>query len=275
MSDCNHDCSSCGVENCSSREIQKLTPHPLSNIKKIYAIISGKGGVGKSLVTSLIASEVNKRGFNVAIMDDDVTGPSIPQAFGLKDKLANTDDAGIYPVLSKKGVKIMSANLLLEDKETPIVWRGPMIASFVQQLFTDVIYGDVDYMFIDMPPGTGDVTLTAFQSIPLDGIIIVTSPQDLVSLIVKKAINMAKMMNIPILGMVENMSYVECPDCHRKIEIYGKSRLDDLSKSTGIEILGRLPIKEGVSTLVDSGNVECVELNEIYGAVEKIKGLGI
>ena len=275
MSDCNHDCSSCGVENCSSREIQKLTPHPLSNIKKIYAIISGKGGVGKSLVTSLIASEVNKRGFNVAIMDDDVTGPSIPQAFGLKDKLANTDDAGIYPVLSKKGVKIMSATLLLEDKETPIVWRGPMIASFVQQLFTDVIYGDVDYMFIDMPPGTGDVTLTAFQSIPLDGIIIVTSPQDLVSLIVKKAINMAKMMNIPILGMVENMSYVECPDCHRKIEIYGKSRLDDLSKSTGIEILGRLPIKEGVSTLVDSGNVECVELNEIYGAVEKIKGLGI
>ena len=273
MSDCNHDCSSCGVENCSSREIQKLTPHPLSNIKKIYAIISGKGGVGKSLVTSLIASEVNKRGFNVAIMDDDVTGPSIPQAFGLKDKLANTDDAGIYPVLSKKGVKIMSANLLLEDKETPIVWRGPMIASFVQQLFTDVIYGDVDYMFIDMPPGTGDVPLTVFQSLPVDGIIIVSSPQQLVRVIVEKAVKMANMMNIPILGLVENMSYVKCPDCGKPITVFGKSNIEKIAESFNLEVLARIPMEESTSQAIDAGDVESIKNDYLDKAAEKIEAL--
>ena len=270
MSDCNHDCSSCGVENCSSREIQKLTPHPLSNIKKIYAIISGKGGVGKSLVTSLIASEVNKRGFNVAIMDDDVTGPSIPQAFGLKDKLANTDDAGIYPVLSKKGVKIMSANLLLEDKETPIVWRGPMIASFVQQLFTDVIYGDVDYMFIDMPAGTGDVPLTVFQMLPIDGIIIVSSPQELVSMVVAKSINMAKMMNIPIIGVVENMAYIKCPNCDEKIRIFGNGHFDEDVARHGLDVLAEIPLDQNIAKAVDEGSLEDYDATFMNDVVDRI-----
>ena len=271
---CSGSCSTCG-ENCEHKGIQKEKQNKKSNIKKTIAVVSGKGGVGKSFVTSLLASYLNKEGYNVGILDGDIVGPSIPKSFNLHTRAYGDEDQLIVPAVTKSGIKIISTNLMLEHEDDPIIWRGALITSLMRQFYSTVAWGELDVLLIDMPPGTGDVTLTAFQSIPLDGIIIVTSPQDLVSLIVKKAINMAKMMNIPILGMVENMSYVECPDCHRKIEIYGKSRLDDLSKSTGIEILGRLPIKEGVSTLVDSGNVECVELNEIYGAVEKIKGLGI
>ncbi|MCR5332824.1 MAG: Mrp/NBP35 family ATP-binding protein [Bacilli bacterium] len=256
MADCNHQCEGCSVENCSERTIEKLKPHPYSNIKKIYAIISGKGGVGKSLVTSLLASSVNKKGKSVAVIDADVTGPSVPQAFGLKDQLAESDESGLYPVLSKHGVKVMSANLLLEDKEAPIVWRGPIVSSFVQQLFTDVIYGDVDYMFIDMPPGTGDIPLTVFQMIPIDGIIVVSSPQELVSMVVAKSINMANMMNIPIVGMVENMAYIKCPDCGKKITVFGDGHFEDDVKRHGLKLLAEIPIDPELASKVDKGEIE-------------------
>lgn len=267
---CSGNCSSCS-ENCSHRPIEKEKQNNKSHIKKTIAVVSGKGGVGKSFVTSLAASYLNKEGYNVGILDGDIVGPSIPKAFNLHTSAYGDEDQLIIPAITKTGIKIISTNLMLEHEDDPIIWRGSLITSLLKQFYSLVAWGDLDVLLIDMPPGTGDVTLTTFQSIPLDGIIIVTSPQDLVSLIVKKAINMAKMMNIPILGMVENMSYVECPDCGKKIEIYGKSRLDDFSKETGIKILGRLPIKEGVSTLVDSGNLECVSLEEIEGTINAIK----
>ena len=256
MSSCDHKCEGCSVENCGERVIQKVKPHELSNIKKVYAVISGKGGVGKSLVTSLLASEMNKSGKSVAVIDADVTGPSIPQAFGLKDCLAESDESGLYPVLSKQGVKIMSANLLLEDKEAPIIWRGPIVSSFVQQLFTDVIYGDVDFMFIDMPPGTGDIPLTVFQMIPIDGIVVVGSPQELVSMVVAKSINMANMMNIPIIGMVENMAYIKCPDCGKKITVFGDGHFADEVKRHGLELLAEIPIDPELARRVDKGEIE-------------------
>lgn len=256
MADCDHNCSNCSIEGCESRTIEKIKPHELSNIKHIYAVISGKGGVGKSLVTSLLASQLNKNGNNVAIIDADVTGPSIPQAFGLKGMLAESDETALYPVLSKHGVKIMSANLLLDNDESPIVWRGPIVSSFVQQLFTDVVYGDVDYLLIDMPPGTGDIPLTVFQMIPIDGIIVVTSPQELVSMVVTKSINMAKMMNIPIVGIVENMSYIKCPHCDEKIRIYGNDNSKNEIEKNGVQVLAELPIDPKLATLVDDGNIE-------------------
>ena len=219
MSECNYDCAHCGEGNCEQRTIEKLKPNEFTNIKHCYGIISGKGGVGKSLITSLLASGMSKRGYNVAIVDADVTGPSIPQAFGLKGRMAQSDEQNIYPVLSKHGIKIISANLLMPNDEEPIVWKGPLISGLVQQLFTDVAYSDVDYMFVDMPPGTGDVPLTVFQMLPIDGIIVVTSPQDIVSMVVTKSINMAKLMNINTIGIVENMSYVKCPDCGKDVKL--------------------------------------------------------
>ncbi|MBR7136698.1 MAG: Mrp/NBP35 family ATP-binding protein, partial [Clostridia bacterium] len=213
MSECTHNCETCSA-NCSSRDPASLLekPHEMSQIKKVIGIVSGKGGVGKSLVTSLMAVKSQREGYRTAILDADITGPSIPKAFGLKDRAVG-NDLGLFPVNSKTGVEVMSLNLLMEDETSPVVWRGPVIAGAVKQFWTDVIWGDVDFMFIDMPPGTGDVPLTVFQSIPVDGIIIVASPQELVGMIVEKAVNMAKLMNIPVLGLVENMSYFACPDC--------------------------------------------------------------
>ena len=268
---CTHDCSTCGAD-CGSREIEKLTANENSNIKKIFAVISGKGGVGKSLVTSLLASKMNKNGKNVAILDADITGPSIPQAFGLKGRMAESDETSIYPVLSKRGVKVISANLLMPDDSEPIVWKGPLISGLVQQLYTDVTFGDVDYMFVDMPPGTGDVPLTVFQMLPVDGVIVVTSPQDLVSMVVTKSIKMAQMMNIPIVGIVENMSYISCPDCGKKIKIYGNDNSRFEIEKTGVKVVAELPIDPNISKLVDAGEIEEYEtdsLNELVSLLEK------
>lgn len=268
MSECNHDCASCSQGDCASRKIEKLKPNENTTIKHCYAVISGKGGVGKSLVTSLLASAMNKKGYNVAVVDADITGPSIPQAFGLKGKMAESDETTIYPALSKHGIKIMSANLLMPDDESPIIWRGPMIAGFVQQLYTDVTYGDVDYMFIDMPPGTGDVPLTIFQMYPIDGIIIVTTPQDLVSMVVKKSINMAKMMYINILGIVENMAYIKCPKCDEKIRIFGSEESKNEIEKSGIKVLAELPIDPTISQLVDEGKIEEYETDALNPLLE-------
>ena len=272
MSECNHDCASCSQSDCASRKIEKLKPNENTTIKHCYAVISGKGGVGKSLVTSLLASAMNKKGYNVAIVDADITGPSIPQAFGLKGKMAQSDETAIYPVLSKHGIKIMSANLLMPDDESPIIWRGPMIAGFVQQLYTDVTYGDVDYMFIDMPPGTGDVPLTIFQMYPIDGIIIVTTPQDLVSMVVKKSINMAKMMYINTLGIVENMAYIKCPKCDEKIRIFGNDKSREEIEKSGLKVVAELPIDPKIAELVDKGEIEKVSLKEFEPIIDKILG---
>ena len=274
MADCNHDCASCSVGDCAERTIQKLKPNENTTIKHCFAVISGKGGVGKSLVTSLLVSAMNKKGYNVAVLDADVTGPSIPQAFGLKGRMAESDEACIYPVLSKHGVKVMSANLLMPDDESPIVWRGPLIAGFVGQLYTDVCYGDVDYMFVDMPPGTGDVPLTIFQQYPIDGIIIVTSPQELVSMVVTKSINMAKMMYINTVGIVENMSYIKCPKCAEKVRIFGDEDSKKRIEKSGIKVVAELPIDPQIATLVDKGEIEEYEthdLDELVSLLEQYK----
>lgn len=255
MSDCAHECSSC-AEECSSREseqtIAKEKPHELSTIKKVIAVVSGKGGVGKSMVTSMLAAEANARGKSTAILDADITGPSIPQVFGLKGRVYS-DNNGIIPAKTAKGIGVISLNLLLENTTDPVIWRGPIIAGIVKQFWTDVIWGYVDYMFIDMPPGTGDVPLTVFQSIPVDGIIVVTSPQELVSMIVEKAVNMAKMMNIPILGIVENMSYFKCDSCGKEHSIFGVSKVNSVSKRFGIDCVCRLPINPVISEMADMG----------------------
>lgn len=271
MSECNHDCASCSQEGCGERKIEKLNPNENTTIKHCYAIISGKGGVGKSLVTSLLASAMNKKGYNVAVVDADVTGPSIPQAFGLKGRMAESDETTIYPVLSKHGVKIMSANLLMPDDEAPIVWRGPMIGGFVGQLFTDVTYGDVDYMFVDMPPGTGDVPLTVFQQYPIDGIIIVTSPQELVSMVVTKSINMAKLMNVNILGVVENMSYIRCPSCNEKVRVFGNENSKIQIEKSGIPVIAELPIDPNIAKLVDNGEIEEYETDAFDNLIKMLE----
>lgn len=271
MSECNHNCSECGVDGCQSREIVKLKQNELSNIKKIFAVISGKGGVGKSLVTSLLANSLNQKGHNVAIIDADVTGPSIPQAFGLNGKVAKSDEQYLYPVLSSKGIKIMSANVLMQDPEAPIIWRGPMVAGFVGQLFTDVAYGDVEYLLIDMPPGTGDIPLTVFQQIPIDGIVVVSSPQELVSMVVAKSINMAKMMNIPILGVIENMAYINCPKCEEKIRIFGDGSYKSKIEEQGLKIIAELPIDPQLAKLIDKGKIEEYKtslLNQVCQLIE-------
>ena len=274
MSECSHNCETCG-ENCPSRQnpadfIEK--PHELSSIKKVIGVVSGKGGVGKSLVTSMMSVLRQRRGYQSAILDADVTGPSIPRIFGLKER-AMGDDNGIYPVKTKTGIEVMSVNLLLEDDTTPVVWRGPIIAGTVKQFWTDVIWNDVDFMFVDMPPGTGDVPLTVFQSLPVDGIIVVTSPQELVSMIVTKAVKMAQAMNIPILGIVENMSYVVCPDCGKAFQIYGESHVEEEAGKNGLKVLGRWPIDPKLAKSCDKGAMELFEGEWLEAAADAVEAL--
>ena len=270
---CTSDCSSCG-ENCPSRKKESfLKPlHEGSAVGRVIAVVSGKGGVGKSMVTSSLAVMMQRRGFSTAILDADVTGPSIPKIFGVTGRAQGTE-LGIDPRLTSKGTEIMSVNLLLEHTDDPVVWRGPVIAGTVKQFWSDVVWGAVDYMFVDMPPGTGDVPLTVFQSLPVDGIVIVTSPQDLVSMIVKKACKMAKLMNIPVVGIVENMSYLICPDCGKKIDIFGHSKLEEVAKETGLDILGRMPIDPKLAELCDEGRIEEMPVEYLESAVDKLIAL--
>lgn len=258
---CNHSCSSCSA-NCAERKAQKTDflekPHDMSSIKKVIGIVSGKGGVGKSLVTSLLAVTMNRKGYNSAILDADVTGPSIPKAFGIKEKAVG-NEFGLLPVRTKTGIDIMSVNLLLEKDTDPVVWRGPVIAGVVKQFWTDVIWSDVDFMFVDMPPGTGDVPLTVFQSIPVDGIIVVTSPQELVSMIVTKAVRMAEMMNIPVIGLVENMSYYKCSDCGKEHKIFGDSHIEEIAEKHNLKVLAKLPIDPKITAACDKGMIELFE----------------
>ncbi len=268
MSECSHDCGSCG-ENCAQRDMHKA-PHELSKIKKVIGVVSGKGGVGKSLTTAMLAVLAERNGFQAAILDADITGPSIPKMFGITEKATGTE-LGILPAMSKKGIEIMSMNLLLEEDTDPVIWRGPVIAGAVLQFWTDVIWNDVDYMFVDMPPGTGDVPLSIYQSIPLDGIVIVTTPQDLVSMIVLKAAHMAEKMNIPILGVVENMSYVQCPDCGKKIDIFGESKAAAMAAQIGCKNVARVPFDGALTKCADSGLIELFEgeyLDELFRAIE-------
>ena len=274
MSECTHDCSSCTAD-CSSREkanpdsfLEKLNEH--SKVKKVIGIVSGKGGVGKSLVTGMLASEFSRRCYRTAILDADITGPSIPRMFGVTGRAMSVPQ-GIIPSKTKTGIDIMSINLMLENPTDPVIWRGPVIAGVVKQFWTDVFWDDIDYMFVDMPPGTGDVPLTVFQSIPLDGIIIVSSPQDLVAMIVAKAVNMANMMDIPIVGVVENMSYIECPDCGKHIHLYGDSHIEKVAEDNGIKLLGRLPINPEIATACDNGLIEDVKGNWLDDAVAAIE----
>lgn len=273
MAECNHDCSSC-KENCEQRDFH-VDLHKGSSVKKVIGIVSGKGGVGKSLVTSLLASKINKDGFKTAILDADITGPSIPESFGVGEKRATAVDGenALNPVITDSGIQLMSMNFLLENETDPVIWRGPVIASAVKQFWTDVIWKDVDFMFVDMPPGTGDVPLTVFQSLPVDAIIVVSSPQQLVRVIVEKAVNMANMMKVPILGIVENMSYVKCPDCNKEITVFGKSNIGKIAQSFNIPVLARLPMEENTSRLVDEGDVESIDLKELETAAKTIEKL--
>ena len=267
---CSHDCSSCS-ENCGERTIPKEKANEFSHVKKVVGIVSGKGGVGKSLVTALLATEAVRAGKNVVVLDADITGPSIPKLFGIKDKAYSPDGKYIAPAVSKNGIKIMSVNLLLPDESEPVIWRGPVIAGTVKQFWTEVNWGDVDYMFVDMPPGTGDVPLTVFQSLPVSGIVVVTSPQELVTMIVGKAVKMAEMMNVPILGMVENMSYLECPDCHKKINVFGESHINEVAEKYGITNIAQLPINPEFSRLTDAGEIEKISDNYLNDFFERIK----
>ena len=274
MSSCNGNCSSCGSTSCGDRTAESLLAklNPKSKVSKVIAVVSGKGGVGKSTVTSMLAVAMSRKGKRVAVLDADITGPSAPTAFGVTE-CQGANEEGLYPALTKGGIQVMSINLLLDNATDPVVWRGPVIAGAVKQFWTDVIWEDVDYMFVDMPPGTGDVPLTVFQSLPVDGIVIVTSPQDLVSMIVSKAVKMANMMHIPVLGFVENYSYLECPDCGKKIEVFGKSRIDEVAEAFGMPVLARLPINPKVAEAYDSGLMETVNTDavaEVLAAVEKI-----
>ena len=265
---CSGNCDSCG-ESCSSRSPESLLApaNKLSNIKHVIAVVSGKGGVGKSTVTSMMAVAMNKLGYKTAILDADITGPSIPQAFGLHEPAVGSDD-GILPTVTKDGIKIMSINLLLPKETDPVVWRGPVVAGAVKQFWTDVCWGDVDYLFVDLPPGTGDVPLTVFQSLPVDGVVIVTSPQSLVSMIVSKAVNMARMMNVPVYGFVENYSYFQCPDCGKQVEIFGKSNLAEIALEYSLPVLARLPIDPNVAALCDAGKMEQADVSGVMPAAE-------
>lgn len=272
MSECTHDCSSCS-SNCADRKEPQSFLKPMnknSNIKKVIGVVSGKGGVGKSLVSCLLAAKCQKAGLKVGVLDADVTGPSVPKSFGITSK-AMQDETGLLPTVTKTGVKMMSINLLLEDVNSPVVWRGPVISGVIEQFWTDVNWGELDYLFVDMPPGTGDVALTVFQSLPVDGIVIVTTPQDLVKMIVNKAFNMAKIMNVPVLGLVENMSYYQCPDCGKKHNIFGESQIDETAAELGVPVLAKLPIDPNVAKLVDEGrveDVECPQLDEFVSALD-------
>lgn len=269
MSDCTHDCETCG-QTCEKKDFM-AKPLKTTKIGKMIAVMSGKGGVGKSMVTDLLAVNTLRTGRKVAVLDADITGPSVPKAFGITEKATGTEDEKINPVITKQGIKIMSMNLLLPEDSDPVVWRGPVISGAVKQFYTDVVWNDVDYMYVDMPPGTGDVPLTVFQSLPVDGIVIVTTPQDLVSMIVAKAVKMAEMMNIKIFGIIENMSYVECPDCKTKIYPFGKSKLEEVAAEYSIPVLGRLPMTPELSELTDKGEIENVG-NYLQDAINVILG---
>ncbi|HEZ7990629.1 MAG TPA: Mrp/NBP35 family ATP-binding protein [Ruminococcus sp.] len=272
---CNpQNCSSCpSAGNCNSQPKSMLEePNKMSNIGKVIGVVSGKGGVGKTLVSSLLAVSMKRLGKNVGILDADITGPSVPKAFGVHDK-ADACEFGIIPVKSKLGIDVMSVNLLLENESDPVVWRGPVIAGVVKQFWTDVIWKDIDYLFVDMPPGTGDVPLTVFQSLPVDGIVIVTSPQELVSMIVEKAVKMAKLMNIPIIGIIENMSYFECPDCGKRHNIYGESHIEEIAAQYNIPVLAKLPICTELAKQCDQGTVELFEGDWLNEAVNKISNI--
>ena len=270
MSGCSHNCSSCKDSSCKERTDFTVKLKDGSSVKKTIAIMSGKGGVGKSLVTSLLAVEANKRGLTTAVLDADITGPSIPKAFGVQNKRAEGSNEGLYPVVTENGIKVMSINLLLEEPSMPVVWRGPVISGVVKQFYTDVLWGENDIMFIDMPPGTGDVPLTVFQSLKIDGIVIVATPQDLVSMIVEKSVKMANMMNIPIYGIVENMSYITCPDCDKKIYLFGQGKTEQIASEYGMEVLAKLPLNTSVASLVDGGNIEQADTQALKDAINKI-----
>ncbi len=270
--ECTHDCSTCAA-NCASREKKAEDPkagNPSSKVKKVIAVVSGKGGVGKSMVTGLLAAAERRKGPSVAIMDADITGPSIPKIFGVNERAMGVEE-GIVPAVTRTGIKIMSMNLLLDNPSDPVVWRGPIIGGVVQQFWKEVWWDDVDYMFVDMPPGTGDVPLTVFQSLPVDGIVIVTSPQELVGVIVEKALKMAELMEIPVLGIVENMSYFQCPDCGKKHFIYGESHLEELAKSHNISVTARLPIEPAIPQAADAGDIEGVETNMLDDVLTAIE----
>lgn len=267
--ECTHDCSSCS-QNCASRDPKSLLvkPHEMSHIKKVIAVVSGKGGVGKSMVTSELAVTLHRQGYKIGIMDADITGPSIPKAFGVKDALAC--EQGLIPGSSAGGIQVMSLNLLMEDETAPVIWRGPIIAGTVKQFWTDVIWEDLDFLLIDMPPGTGDVPLTVFQSIPLDGIVIVTSPQELVAMIVEKAVNMAAAMSIPVLGIIENMSYVKCPDCGKIIRVFGESHVEEIAEKHGLEVLEQIPMDASLAAACDGGRIEELQVPYFEQAAERI-----
>ncbi|MBQ7739637.1 MAG: Mrp/NBP35 family ATP-binding protein [Eubacterium sp.] len=272
MSECTHDCSTCS-QNCSDRTEPQSFLKPMnehSNIKKVIGVVSGKGGVGKSLVTCLLASKCAKAGLKVGILDADVTGPSVPKSFGIMTK-AMQDETGLLPTVTESGIKMMSINLLLEDVNAPVVWRGPVISGVIGQFWSDVNWGELDYLFVDMPPGTGDVALTVFQSLPVDGIVIVSTPQDLVKMIVNKAYNMAQMMNVPVLGLIENMSYFTCPDCGKKHSIFGESQIDETAAELGLPVLAKLPIDPKNARLVDNGMVEKIEAPELNDFISALK----
>lgn len=274
---CSHDCSSC-ASNCSSRDKKSFIKplHEGATVRKVVAVASGKGGVGKSLVTSMLAARANRLGYRTAVLDADITGPSIPKSFGVHET-ALGEEGAIYPVYTKEGIQLMSMNCLLENEDDPVVWRGALIAGAATQFWTDVVWDDVDIMFIDMPPGTGDVPLTVFQSIPVSGIVVVTTPQDLVEMIVKKAVNMARMMNVPVLGLAENMSYFECPDCKKRYEIFGESKAEELCKQYGIPAVAKLPVDPEITKLADAGEIARVNtdaLAAVFKEIEKAKLLG-
>ena len=270
MSSCNGNCSSCSSD-CGDRKAESLLAklNPNSTVKKVIAVVSGKGGVGKSTVTSMMAVAMSREGKRVAVLDADITGPSAPTAFGVNECQGASDD-GLYPAMTRSGIQVMSINLLLDNPGDPVVWRGPVIAGAVKQFWTDVIWEDVDYMFVDMPPGTGDVPLTVFQSLPVDGIVIVTSPQDLVSMIVAKAVKMANMMHIPVLGFVENYSYLQCPDCGKKINVFGKSHIDEIAASFQLPVLAKLPIDPTIAESFDNGMMETVNTDDFNGVIDAI-----
>ena len=273
MSSCNGNCSSCGSD-CADRKQESLLAqlNPKASVKKVIAVVSGKGGVGKSTVTSMLAVAMSRKGKRVAVLDADITGPSAPTAFGVSECQGATEE-GLYPALTTTGIQVMSINLLLDNNTDPVVWRGPVIAGAVKQFWTDVIWEDVDYMFVDMPPGTGDVPLTVFQSLPVDGIVIVTSPQDLVSMIVAKAVKMANMMHVPVLGFVENYSYLECPDCGKRINVFGESRIDEVAEAFGLPVLAKLPIDPTVAASYDSGLMETVKTDKVDNVITAIENM--
>lgn len=270
VENCSHNCEGC-TENCSERTKESFLEktNEMSHIKKVIGVVSGKGGVGKSLVTSLLAVLAQRKGYKTAIMDADITGPSIPRAFGLHGH-AEASEWGLFPVKTAAGIGVMSLNLLMKNETDPVVWRGPLISGAVKQFWTDVIWGDVDYMFIDMPPGTGDVALTVFQSIPVDGIVIVASPQELVGMIVEKAVNMAKMMDVPVLALVENMSYITCPDCGKEIHVFGESHIDEIAQKHGVETVARMPIDPALAAACDAGTIESFNGAWLDGVLEKL-----